>query len=433
MNLLLRGRPKIENRVAEEDSGSLLSPAKWFRNIFAGVETSSGEHVSSENAILHPDVYACVKVLAEDAAKLPIKLFQSKEGSVKTIQNDISRMILHKVNPYMTSFTWKALVMLRMATWGNSYNRLVYNSDGDVKAIYPLNPESTNTNIDPDTGKVWYSTTINGKYVELHYHEVLHFKNLSLDGIVGQTPISVIRDNIGSNRAATKFNAKFYKNGGAPFGVIKTPSLLNRESKKVLREDWEEVNAGQSIAVLDAGLDYSQVTMPMKDAQFIESMKWNRQQIASIYKVPPHKIGELDRATFSNIEQQSLDYVKTTLQPIVTNIEQELNDKILTPAQLKEGFYFKFNLETELRGDSKTRAEFYEVMQRVGAFTINKILEKEDMTGIGEIGDEHFGNLNLVPLSIMKEYQLSRVSKRNLKGGDGDEEKQEVLEHEATE
>lgn len=120
MNLLLRGRPKIENRVAEEDSGSLLSPAKWFRNIFAGVETSSGEHVSSENAILHPDVYACVKVLAEDAAKLPIKLFQSKEGSVKTIQNDISRMILHKVNPYMTSFTWKALVMLRMATWGTA-------------------------------------------------------------------------------------------------------------------------------------------------------------------------------------------------------------------------------------------------------------------------------------------------------------------------
>ncbi|MEC1028880.1 phage portal protein, partial [Bacillus paralicheniformis] len=177
------------------------------------------------------------------------------------------------------------------------------------------------------------------------------------------------------------------------------------------REDWEKVNAGQTIAVLDMGLDYSQVTMPMKDAQFIESMKWNRQQIASIYKVPPHKIGELDRATFSNIEQQSLDYVKTTLQPIVTNIEQELNDKILTTSQRKNGYYFKFNMESELRGDSKSRAEFYKTMQSVGAFSVNNILQKEDMTGIGEIGDEHYGNLNLVPLTIMKEYQLSKVKR----------------------
>ncbi|MEC1202059.1 phage portal protein [Bacillus paralicheniformis] len=186
---------------------------------------------------------------------------------------------------------------------------------------------------------------------------------------------------------------------------------MDRKSKQILREDWEKVNAGQTIAVLDMGLDYSQVTMPMKDAQFIESMKWNRQQIASIYKVPPHKIGELDRATFSNIEQQSLDYVKTTLQPIVTNIEQELNDKILTTSQRKNGYYFKFNMESELRGDSKSRAEFYKTMQSVGAFSVNNILQKEDMTGIGEIGDEHYGNLNLVPLTIMKEYQLSKVKR----------------------
>ncbi|OIS84170.1 phage portal protein [Bacillus licheniformis] len=435
--LLSRLKSGIKNEIAEEDSGSLLHPVDWFKNIFAGSESASGERVSTKTAVLHPDVYACVIVLADDIAKLPIKLFQNQNGNIQQVQNKVSDIILNKVNDYMTSFVWKRLLVTRLCTWGNSYNLLLFDKDGNVTGIRPLDPEATNTNIDPDNGRVWYSTTIDGRYREFFYEEVLHFKNLSLDGIVGQTPISVIRDNIGSNRAATKFNAKFYKNGGAPFGVVKAPTLLDRKSKQILREDWERVNAGQSIAVLDAGLDYSQVTMPMKDAQFIESMKWNRQQIASIYKVPPHKIGELDRATFSNIEQQSLDYVKTTLQPIVTNIEQELNDKVLTEKQRGAGYYFKFNLESELRGDSKSRAEFYKTMQSVGAFSVNTILQKEDMTGIGEIGDEHYGNLNLVPLSIMKEYQLNKTKRTSdrLKGGDGNgtEEEKQVLEHEGSE
>lgn len=150
-------------------------------------------------------------------------------------------------------------------------------------------------------------------------------------------------------------------------------------------------------------------------------MKFNKLQIAGIYKVPPHKIGELDRATFSNIEQQSLQYVINTILPIVTNFEQECNVKLLNIVDETENRYCKFNLEAELRGDSESRAKMYETMQRIGAYNINDILDLEDMPLLeDELGDMHFGNLNLVPLDIMREYQLSKAkgSKSDSKGGD---------------
>nr|WP_253907846.1 phage portal protein [Bacillus sp. WMMC1349] len=153
--LLSRLKGGVKNEIAEEIAlPSLLHPANWFRNIFAGTETSSGERVSSKTAVLHPDVYACVIVLADDIAKLPIKLFQNKNGNIKQVQNDISEMILNKVNDYMTSFIWKRLLVTRLCTWGNSYNLLLFDKDGNVTGIRPLNPEATNTNIDPNNGRV---------------------------------------------------------------------------------------------------------------------------------------------------------------------------------------------------------------------------------------------------------------------------------------
>ncbi|ERH55289.1 MULTISPECIES: phage portal protein [Bacillus amyloliquefaciens group] len=429
--MLLNSLKRIKNN-ADDEIGTLENPGNWLKYLFGTGESKAGVRITPRTSILHPDVYACVNILADDIAKFPIKLFKYKENSTEQIDNSLSRLIQHKINPYMTSFTWKKLQVTRMSTYGNSYNRIIFDKDGNVVALQPLLPEATNTNIDPNTGRVWYSTTINGKYYELHYEEVLHFKNLSSDGIVGQTPISVIRENAGTNAAATQFTAKFYKNGGAPFGLIKAPTLLGPEGKQVVREEWEKVNSNQSIGVLDAGLDYTPITMKMIDAQFIETMKWNRKQIAAIYKVPLHKLNELDKATFSNIEHQSIEYVKTTLQPLVTNIEQELNDKLLFERQKKQGLYFKFNMDSELRGDMKTRAEYYEIMQRVGAFSANDVLKREDMPGIGEIGDEHYGNLNLVPLSAMKEYQLGKVGKgqKPMKGGEENEPSKEILEHE---
>lgn len=158
---------------------------------------------------------------------------------------------------------------------------------------------------------LWYETVINNECIELYADEVLHFKGLSEDGIIGKSPIAVVREHVGAQAAATKYNSRLYKNDATPRGILKVPQLLEEDAKTAARKEWKRVNKGENIAIIDAGLEYQSISMPLQDAQFVESMKYNKAQIAALYKIPLHKVNELDRATFNNIEHQAIEYVKT--------------------------------------------------------------------------------------------------------------------------
>ncbi|MCC9020935.1 phage portal protein [Bacillus nakamurai] len=406
----------FSKRSNDEEPWGLANPPEWIIDMFGGSKTASGERVSESTALIHPDVFSCVNVLSDDIAKLAVHTFKKKQGNIiSSMDHPVAQLLYLKPNQYMTAFTWKKLMMTHACTWGNAYSYIKTDRNGFITALLPLNPANTQAYVNPNTGMLWYETVINSKSVELYADEILHFKGMTEDGINGKSPIGVIREHIGAQSAATKFNAKLYKNDATPRGILKVPTLIDEDAKQRARDEWEKVNAGRNIAIIDAGLSYESISMPLQEAQFVESMKFNKAQIASIFKVPLHKINELDRATFNNIEHQSIEYVKNTLQPWLVSFEQEIITKLFTDEEIKDGFYIKFNVNSELRGDAKSRAEYYEIMERISALNINEIRAFEEKNAI-EHGDRHLVSLNYTFLDSLEEYQMNKSG--SVKGGE---------------
>ena len=358
----------------------LRNPSDWFLNIF----NSSRNNINEESAINTSEVYSSVKVLSDDLAKYPLNLLQDVNGTVEKAKHHTAYPLLKdQPNRNMTSFEWKHLVMTQLNLWGNSYHYLESNT-------------------------VTYHTMYKGKAVVLNAEELLHFKNLSINGLIGRSPVQVLRESIQGNQKGREMASNLFKREGIPLAILKsTRTPLTTENKETVAESWKKHLENNNVAILNPDIDYQSVGIPQSDAQFIETMKYNKAEIASIFKVPPYKYGDYSGLTHSNALTQSMDYVKNVMLPYVTNIESELNSKILTELDKKRGYYFKFNMEAELRADQKSRAEFYEKMQHVGVYTINDILRSEDMSTIdNEYGEMRFMSLNYAPVDTIKEYQL---------------------------
>ncbi|WP_079908264.1 phage portal protein [Paenibacillus sp. 32352] len=402
----------------------LTNPQPWLIDLFGGPTTSSGERVTTDSALMNSNVYTVASILGGDVGKLPIQLFKRKGRSVqKDTDHPVSSLLGIRPNPYMSAYTFKELMMVHLLVWGNCYANIEWGWDGYPVGLWPLNPSVTDVHLDPDTGKVWYSTILpNGEPRKLLWTDLFHLKLISKTGLKGITPISVLREEIGVQQSVQKFLGAFYSNGTATRGILKVPAptTLDKEAKVKVREEWQNFNSGitnaHRIAILDGGLDYQNLGMPLKDAEFIESRKFGILEVAKLYKMPPHKLGQLDRATFSNIEQQSIDYVKNTLLPYFVNWEQEINYKLFTASEQKK-YYTKFNVTGELRGDSQSRAQFYKEMVLAGIYSINEVRELEEREGIGAAGDKHLVPLNYTTIENIEKAQ-GEPTDPNTKGGD---------------
>lgn len=426
--MFLRGF--FERRSADEPD--VTSSQSWWGDLFGGRMTASGERVTESTALLNSNVYTCAAILGGDIGKLPIQVFKRKGvGVTKDTSHPVARLLGVQSNPYMTAYIFKELMQVHQAVWGNAYAWIEWDESGYPKALWPLDPARTEVKVDTSTGEVWYSTvTGNGQAWKLPPHDVLHFKSISRNGLQGISPISVIREELGVQQAQKKFIGSFYSNGTTTRGILKTSAnqLLKPEAREAVRNEWQAANSGQQnafkVAVLETGWDYESLGMPLADAQFIETSKFGIAEVAKIYKIPPHKLGQLDRATFNNIEQQSLDYVKNTLTPICTNHEQEIVIKLFT-AQEQKKYYVKYNMAAELRGDSQSRADYFEKMIRMGVYSINNVLELDERDGIGELGDRHYISLNYVPLEKQDEYQMAKAKSGSPKGGENKDDDKE--------
>ncbi|MED1419025.1 phage portal protein [Bacillus smithii] len=398
----------------------LKNPSDWFVKLF-GYESASGEKVTVDTSLTVPTVYACVNILANSVAKLPFQVFKrSSRGRERDPNHRVAKLLEERPNPYQNPFKFKHLIETHRNLWGNAYININWGWDGWPTELWLLNPAVTEPYVDVTTNKLWYFTTLpDGTYVKLEDSDIIHLTTLSTDGLKGKTPIQIARESIGSSMAAQKFKGKFYRNGAANNGVLKVPGLLNSDAKNKIREEWEKANTGldnaQRIAILDAGLEFESISMPLRDAQFIETMKFDKEEIATIYNIPLHMVNQLDRATFSNIEQQSLDFIQNTLSPILIQYEQEFAYRLFSLNELKR-YYLKFNLNSLLRGDSTTRANFYATMLDKGVLSINEVRELEERDAI-EGGDTHRVDLNHVSIAIADDYQLA---KSGAKGGEGD-------------
>ncbi|GIO22437.1 phage portal protein [Oceanobacillus sp. J11TS1] len=407
---------------AQTDTTDLKNPAPWFRRMF-GHETNSGEMVTVNSALGVPAVYACVNILANGIATLPMQVFKrTTTGRTRDKKHAVAKLLETRPNPYQGPFKFKHLMETHRNLWGNAYVNIDWGADGRPRALWLLNPAQTEPIVDTAKNELWYHTTLpNGDNVKIWNGDVIHLTSLSTDGIKGKSPIQVIRESIGSAQAAHKFKTRFFRNGASMTGVLKVPGMLNQDAKDVVRDEWEKANTGlnnaQRVAILDAGLEYQSIQMPLKDAQFVESMKFDKTEIATFYNIPMHMVNELERSTHSNIEQRAIDFIRNTLSPIYTQYQEEFTFGLFSEREMLR-YYIKFNLETLLRADKKTQAEFYEKMLDKGIFSINEVRELEERDGI-ENGDKHRVDLNHVSLDIADEYQLA---KSGLKGGEDNQE-----------
>lgn len=422
--MIFRNALKPRSEITE--TTDVKNPAPWFMKMF-GHEASSGETVTVGSALGIPTFYRCVNIKANMVAMLPFQTFKrTAVGRERDKQHAVSRLLGVRPNPYQSPFKFKHLIETHRNTWGNAYVNINWGADGRPKEYWLLNPAVTDPYVDVETNTLWYVTTLpNGDRVKIGHGDIIHLTALTTNGIKGIPPVQVARESLGSSQAAQKFKGKFYKHGAVNSGYLKIPGMLNPEAKNVVRAEWEKANTGlnnaQRIAILDAGLEFQNISMPLKDAQFIESMKFDKAEIATMMDIPLHMVNEMDRATHSNIEHENLSFVQTSLSPILRQYEEEFMYQSFSEREQKV-YYLKFNLEFLLRADKKTQAEFYKIMLDTGVFSINKVLELEDMDAI-EGGDTHRVDLNHISIDIADEYQLARAGAS--KGGEENENAEE--------
>lgn len=392
--------------------------------------TTSGKPVNERTAMQTTAVYACVRILAEAVASLPLHVYEYQDdGGKKLVHDHPLYYLLHdEPNPEMTSFVFRETLMSHLLIWGNAYAQIIRDGAGRVLGLYPLLPDKMEVQRD-DKGNIYYVYSRNSdenptfkEYgnIKLKAEDVLHIPGLGFDGLIGYSPIAMAKNAVGMTLACEEYGASFFANGANPGGVLEHPGVLNDPSK--VRESWNSVYRGVSnahkIAVLEEGMKYQQIGIPPEEAQFLETRKFQINEIARLYRIPPHMVGDLDKSSFSNIEQQSLEFVKYTLDPWVIRWEQSLQRSLLLPGE-KGKYFIKLNVDGLLRGDYQSRMNGYAVGRQNGWFSANDIREMENMN---PIPDEEGGNLYLVNGAMTKLADAGAFAGAD-NGGQKEEEK----------
>ena len=425
---ILKGIFKSRDKPKNATSGSA------YRFFIGG--SSIGKNVNERSAMQMTAVYSCVRILAEAVAGLPLHLYRYTEGGgkEKAIDHPLYLLLHDEPNPEMSSFVFRETLMTHLLLWGNAYAQIIRNGKNEVVALYPLMPNKMT--VDRDTnGHLYYSynrgndEAIRDKQstVILRPADVLHIPGLGFDGLVGYSPIAMAKNAIGMAIACEEYGAKFFANGAAPGGVLEHPGTLKDPQR--IRESWQSTYGGTSnahrIAVLEEGMKYTPIGISPEQAQFLETRKFQINEIARIFRVPPHMVGDLEKSSFSNIEQQSLEFVKYTLDPWVIRWEQSIMRTLLSQEE-KVQYFVKFNLEGLLRGDYQSRMNGYAIGRQNGWMSANDIRELENLDRIPaeEGGDLYLINGNMLPLKDAGAFANTETS------DDGKEENadEEVLE-----
>jgi len=396
---LFRSRDKPQNRTA----GSSYS------FLFGG--STSGKAVTERTAMQMTAVYSCVRILAEAVAGLPLNLYHylPDGGKEKSYDHPLYRLLHDEPNPEMSSFVFRETLMTHLLLWGNAYAQIIRNGKGEVVALYPLMPNRMTVDRE-ENGQLYYSynrssdeaPTMNGSTVILKPSDVLHIPGLGFDGLVGYSPIAMAKNAIGMAIACEEYGAKFFANGAAPGGVLEHPGTIKDPQR--VREAWQSQFGGSGnsnkIAVLEEGMKYTPIGISPEQAQFLETRKFQINEIARIFRVPPHMVGDLEKSSFSNIEQQSLEFVKYTLDPWVIRWEQSIMRSLLSLEE-KTQYFVKFNLEGLLRGDYQSRMTGYATARQNGWMSANDIRELENLDRIPteDGGDLYLINGNMLPLA----------------------------------
>ena len=373
----------------------------WFQPVSRS--SGTGVRVDADGAMRLSAVYSCVRVLSESMAVLPFRLYRAKVGGGRQMVTDhwLYRLFAKQPNRFQTPFEWREMLEGHLALRGNAFCQIVGSPTGEVTELLPIHPDRIRIEM-MDNGSYRYRYTDRvGKETVFRRDELWHLRGLSSDGVVGLNPIEMQREAIASGLSAQDYGNRFFANDAKPAGGwIEFPGKFSdTAAKQTFREGWQQMQGGGNrgkVAVLEQGMKYHEIGLTNKDSQFLELRQFTVGDVARIFRVPPHLIGDLSKATFSNIEQQSLEFVTHTMTPWAERWESSIETMLLGPDTELE---VEFDFGVLLRGDSSGRSTYYHNGILDGWLTRNEARQREGLDPIEGL-DEPLRPLNMVEESM---------------------------------
>jgi HK97 family phage portal protein len=391
-----------------EERSTASRPRQWLFEALGVHKTASGAVVNPETAMTYSAVYAAVNILSSAIASLPLHLYRKVPvGKEKADKHPLYAVLHDTPNNMMTSFTFRQTSMVHVLLHGNFYAYIERDGNGQVKSLWPLVPEAIQVVLVGVNGreKRYVYQQQNGKEHTFFPEEIFHVHGLGTNGIQGQSVIRHARETVGLGLSAEEFGGKFFSNGATLSGVLEHEGVLGTDGVNNLRDSFSGVHQGSGnshkVAILEEGIKYKQIGIAPEDAQFLETRKFQVQEIARWFNIPPHKLAEMTDATFSNIEHQQLSYVQDSLRPWLVNWEQTIHKDLLGKDQRKM-LFAKFNVNGLLRGDIKARYESYAIGKQNGFLNTDDIRELEDMNKSPN-GERFYESMNMIPADKIDE------------------------------
>lgn len=364
--------------------------------------SGSGKPVNAQSAIQLSTVCACVRVISETVASLPLGVYEATDdGSQKATDHSLYFLLHDEPNSEMTSFVLREVMLAHLLLYGNSYCQILRSGRNQITELYPLLPDHMEVDRDKNGTLTYTYSTSTGQRVIMAPEEVLHIPGLGFDGVMGYSPIALERNAIGLGIASEEYGSKFFSNGARPSGILTHPNTVKNPA--ALRESWNSIYGGSGnanrVAILEEGMRFEPIAIPNNEAQFLETRKFQVDEICRIFRVPPHLVGDLEHATFSNIEHQSIDFAVHTIRPWLVRIEQSMNRALFSDEE-KGRFYVQFNIDGLMRGDYKSRMEGYAIARQNGWMSANDIraLENQNPIPSEEGGDAYLVNGNMISI-----------------------------------
>lgn len=345
-----------------------------------------------------PAVFACIRVLSETVAGLPLLTYRERAdgGHERATGHSLYRLLRRSPNPEMTAFEFEELLTAHCAAWGNAYAQIIMDNSGRVLELWPLRPDRMT--VERKNGALLYTyTQQNGRQVTLTRYQVHHRRALVADGLVGMSPLKTTMLAVSLGMATEEFGARFFAQGARPSFVLSHPGQLKDQAFKRLRDDWNNSSGAEAhkVKIIEEGMKVEQIGIPPEEAQFLQTRTFQAQEIARIFRMPPHKIGLLENATFSNIEHQAIEFVTDTIRPWLIRFEQALYRDLLGERE-QQSLYFEYLVDGLLRGDTGTRYGAYAVARQWGWLSVNDIRRFENMPPV-DGGDVYLQPMNMTP------------------------------------
>ena len=386
----------------ENPSTNLADPDSFLTDYFGGETTDAGVRVDGDTAIAIGVVYQCVNMLTSDFAKLPTNVYKRLDSNhrEKDRKHQAFYLLRHKPNDFMTSGVWKRTLLNHALMWGNGYAAIIRDNAGRPVEMITLMPDRTVA--ERKNGVLRYKTLVGEDWIVIKAEDMFHLKGMSYDGVTGYSIIALARESLGLAIAAESYGAKFFANGAVASGVLSYPGALSPQAAKNLVDSFEAKHKGFEKAhktiLLEEGTRYQPISIPPNDAQFIETRKLQRREIAGWFNIPPARLGDTESAGFETLEQQNEAYLESTLDPWLVSFEEEANDKLLTEEEKRKDTHFVETVRAAiLRTDTLSRYRAWAIGRQWGFLSVNDIRRKENEPPIGPEGDIYLIPANMIP------------------------------------